>query len=225
MSNEEHGTVTTSDEPSTATCPVMNAAHQAVGITANQHWWPDSSNLRILRQNHPQADPMGEDFDYAAEFNSLDFDGLANDVDASMTQSQDWWPAIRPLRRFFIRMSWHAAGTYRIADGRGGGGPAPSASPHSTAGPTTPASTRRAGCSGRSSRSTAGRSWADLLVFAGTASSRRWASRRSASAAAAPTCRAPEEDVYWGPSGCGSKTSATAVTGSWRTRWVRFRWG
>ena len=60
MSNEEHGTVTTSDEPSTATCPVMNAAHQAVGITANQHWWPDSLNLRVLRQNHPQADPMGE---------------------------------------------------------------------------------------------------------------------------------------------------------------------
>ena len=59
MSNEEHGTVTTSDEPSTATCPVMSAAHQAVGITANQHWWPDSLNLRILRQNHPQADPMG----------------------------------------------------------------------------------------------------------------------------------------------------------------------
>jgi catalase-peroxidase len=77
MSNEEHGTVTTSDEPSTATCPVMNAAHQAVGITANQHWWPDSLNLRVLRQNHPQADPMGEDFDYAAEFNSLDFDALA----------------------------------------------------------------------------------------------------------------------------------------------------
>ena len=59
MSNEEHGTVTTSDEPTTATCPVMNAAHQAVGITANQHWWPDSLNLRVLRQNHPQADPDG----------------------------------------------------------------------------------------------------------------------------------------------------------------------
>ena len=60
MSNEEHGTVTTSDEPSTATCPVMSAAHQAVGITANQHWWPESLNLRVLRQNHPAADPMGD---------------------------------------------------------------------------------------------------------------------------------------------------------------------
>ena len=104
-------------------CPVMGAAHQAVGGTANQHWWPNQLNLRILRQNHPQADPNGEEFDYAEEFKSLDFDALAKDVDALMTQSQDWWPAdyghYGPL---FIRMTWHAAGTYRIADGRGGGG-------------------------------------------------------------------------------------------------------
>ena len=99
MSNEEHGTVTTSDEPSTATCPVMSAAHQAVGITANQHWWPDSLNLRVLRQNHPQADRMGEDFDYAAEFNSLDFDALANDVDALMTAVAGLVAGrLRPLR-------------------------------------------------------------------------------------------------------------------------------
>ena len=89
MSNEEHGTVTTSDEPSTATCPVMSTAHQAVGITANQHWWPKSLNLRVLRQNHPQADPLDAGFDYAEAFNSLDFDALASDVDALMTQSQD----------------------------------------------------------------------------------------------------------------------------------------
>ncbi|MGZ4770866.1 MAG: catalase/peroxidase HPI, partial [Ilumatobacteraceae bacterium] len=93
MSNEETGTVTTSDEPSTATCPVMSAFQLAVGITANDHWWPNSLNLRVLRQNNPQADPMGAGFDYAAEFNSLDFDALASDVDALMTQSQEWWPA------------------------------------------------------------------------------------------------------------------------------------
>ena len=92
-SNEEHGTVTTSDAPSTATCPVMSAAHQAVGITANQHWWPASVNLRVLRQHHPHTNPLGEGFDYAAAFGSLDFDALAREVDALMTQSQDWWPA------------------------------------------------------------------------------------------------------------------------------------
>ncbi len=90
MSNEEHGTVTTSDEPTTATCPVMNAQQLAVGITANDHWWPQSLNRRVLRQNPPTADPMGNDFDYAQEFNSLDFTALANDVHALMTQSQEW---------------------------------------------------------------------------------------------------------------------------------------
>ncbi len=123
MSNEEHGTVTTSDEPSTTTCPVLNASHQAVGSTTNQHWWPDGLNLKVLRQNHPQADPNGADFDYAAEFQSLDFDALAADVDALMTDSQDWWPAdFGHYGPFFIRMTWHAAGTYRVQDGRGGGG-------------------------------------------------------------------------------------------------------
>ena len=123
MSNEAHGTTVTSDEPSAARCPVMHTAHQAVGITANQHWWPNQLNLRVLRQNHPGADPMGEDFDYAAEFATLDFDALARDVDALMTDSQDWWPAdYGHYGPFFIRMSWHAAGTYRVADGRGGGG-------------------------------------------------------------------------------------------------------
>jgi catalase-peroxidase len=106
MSNEEQGTVTTSDEPVAAKCPVMSAGHQAVGITANQHWWPDSLNLRILRQNHPRANPMPAGFDYAEEFKTLDFDALARDVDALMTQSQDWWPAdyghYGPL---FVRMT------------------------------------------------------------------------------------------------------------------------
>ena len=104
-------------------CPVMGKTHQAAGGTANQHWWPNQLNMRILRQNHPQADPTGEGFDYAKEFKSLDFEALTKDVDALMTQSQDWWPAdyghYGPL---FIRLTWHAAGTYRITDGRGGGG-------------------------------------------------------------------------------------------------------
>ena len=80
-------------------CLVMGATHQAVGDTANQHWWPNQLNLRILRQNHPQADPNGGEFNYAEEFKSLDFETLEKDVDALMTQSQDWWPAdYGPLR-------------------------------------------------------------------------------------------------------------------------------
>ncbi|MDQ1605176.1 MAG: catalase-peroxidase [Actinomycetota bacterium] len=89
----------------------------------NQDWWPNQLNLQVLHQHSPRANPMGEDFDYAAEFRTLDVDALKRDIFDVMTTSQDWWPAdyghYGPL---FIRMSWHAAGTYRIEDGRGGGG-------------------------------------------------------------------------------------------------------
>jgi catalase-peroxidase len=90
---------------------------------SNQDWWPNQLDLRILREHSPQSDPMGEDYNYAQEFKKLDLDALKQDIVEVMTTSQDWWPAdyghYGPL---FIRMAWHSAGTYRIADGRGGGG-------------------------------------------------------------------------------------------------------
>ncbi len=101
--------------------PVMK--HAAGGGTTNYDWWPNQLNLKILHQNPPAGNPMGEDFDYAEEFSKLDYQALKKDLYALMTQSQDWWPAdfghYGPL---FIRMAWHSAGTYRIGDGRGGGG-------------------------------------------------------------------------------------------------------
>jgi catalase-peroxidase len=102
-------------------CPV---AHGSVGVgTQNEDWWPNQLNLKVLQQNPPAVDPMGEDFDYAAEFNTLDLAEVKKDLTALMTNSQDWWPAdyghYGPL---FIRMAWHSAGTYRTSDGRGGGG-------------------------------------------------------------------------------------------------------
>jgi len=94
-----------------------------IGGRSNRDWWPDQLDLRVLQQNPPMASPMGDDFDYAAEFSTLDLDALQRDIDAVMTTSQDWWPAdyghYGPL---VIRMAWHGAGTYRISDGRGGGG-------------------------------------------------------------------------------------------------------
>ncbi len=92
-------------------------------LTSNQYWWPDRLNLKALRHNSPVSDPLGKDFSYTEAFKTLDVDALKKDIEQVMTTSQDWWPAdyghYGPL---FIRMTWHAAGTYRITDGRGGGG-------------------------------------------------------------------------------------------------------
>lgn len=106
-------------------CPFGHGAIKktAGGGTKNRDWWPNQLNLGILRQHSSLTNPMGEGFDYAKEFNSLDFKAVKEDIKALMTKSQDWWPAdYGHYGPFFIRMAWHAAGTYRIHDGRGGAG-------------------------------------------------------------------------------------------------------
>jgi catalase-peroxidase len=97
--------------------------HNSRKIVRNEHWWPDRLDLAVLHQNTKLADPMGADFDYAAEFNSLDLDAVIADLHALMTDSQSWWPAdYGHYGPFFVRMAWHSAGTYRTHDGRGGAG-------------------------------------------------------------------------------------------------------
>jgi len=104
-------------------CPFSGgAAKQSAGSgTTNKDWWPNQLKLNILRQHAAPSNPMGESFNYAAEFKSLDLDAVKKDIFALMTNSQEWWPAdYGHYGPFFIRMAWHSAGTYRTADGRGG---------------------------------------------------------------------------------------------------------
>ncbi|MEI6219849.1 MAG: catalase/peroxidase HPI [Actinomycetes bacterium] len=103
-------------------CPYTGSKLASEG-TFNQDWWPNQLNLKVLQHNSPQADPMGEGFDYAEAFKKLDLTALQNDLRALMTDSQEWWPAdYGHYGPFFIRMAWHSAGTYRTSDGRGGAG-------------------------------------------------------------------------------------------------------
>ncbi|HEY5638554.1 MAG TPA: catalase/peroxidase HPI [Dehalococcoidia bacterium] len=182
-------------------CPVMDAPHAAIGSTANQHWWPNQLNLRILRQNSPASDPMGESFNYAEEFKTLDFEALAKDVDALMTQSQDWWPAdyghYGPL---FIRMTWHAAGTYRTSDGRGGGGTGAQRFAPLNSWPDN-ANLDKARRLLWPIKQKYGRkiSWADLLIFAGNRAMETMGFKTFGFGGGREDIWAPEEDIYWGP--------------------------
>jgi catalase-peroxidase len=103
-------------------CPV-HEMKIAGGGTMNRDWWPDSIKLNILRQHTSAASPMCNDYDYAAAFKTLNYDALKKDLLDLMTDSQEWWPAdFGHYGGLFIRMAWHGAGTYRVFDGRGGGG-------------------------------------------------------------------------------------------------------
>ena len=184
-------------------CPVMGGAHSpmAIGSTANQHWWPNQLNLKILHQNSPLCDPMGGAFNYAEAFKSLDLEALTKDVDELMTTSQDWWPAdyghYGPL---FIRMAWHSAGTYRIHDGRGGAGAGNQRFAPLNSWPDN-VNLDKARRLLWPIKQKYGRkiSWADLMIFAGNRALETMGFKTFGFAGGREDIWEPEEDIYWGP--------------------------
>jgi catalase-peroxidase len=166
----------------------------------NQDWWPNQVALQVLHQHSPESNPMGEDFDYAAEFKTLDLDALRQDVLEVMTTSQDWWPAdyghYGPL---FIRMTWHAAGTYRIADGRGGGGSGDQRFAPLNSWPDN-ASLDKARRLLWPVKQKYGRkiSWADLLIFTGNVAYESMGFKTFGFGFGREDIWEPEE-IFWGP--------------------------
>ena len=180
-------------------CPVMHHS-QAQGTIANQQWWPNQLNLKMLHQNPPTSNPMGEDFNYAAAFNTLDLDELKRDVDKVMTTSQEWWPAdyghYGPL---FIRMAWHSAGTYRIHDGRGGAASGTMRFAPLNSWPDN-ASLDKAVRLLWPIKQKYGRnlSWADLMIFTGNCALESMGLKTYGFAGGREDVWEPEEDIYWG---------------------------
>jgi catalase-peroxidase len=203
MSKEDTGaTATTSEEAApTATCPVLGQLQGATGSMANQHWWPEQLNLRSLAKNSPLIDPMGERFDYAAEFATLELGAVKADIITVMTESQGWWPAdfghYGPL---FIRMAWHSAGTYRIHDGRGGAGSGTQRFAPLNSWPDN-ANLDKARRVLWPVKQKYGRkiSWADLMVLAGNCALESMGFKTFGFGGGRVDVWEPEEDIYWGP--------------------------
>ncbi len=202
MSEHPDAVVGEMNEESAGGCPVSAGRfnHPTEG-GSNQDWWPNQLNLKILRKHPPSANPMGEDFDYAAEFSSLDLDALARDVDEVLTTSQDWWPAdFGHYGGLMIRMAWHGAGTYRVSDGRGGAGAGMQRFAPLNSWPDN-VSLDKARRLLWPVKKKYGRkiSWADLMVFAGNRSLETMGFTTFGFAGGRADVWEPDEDVYWGP--------------------------
>ena len=213
---------------SEAKCPFPSGAprNTLAGARTNADWWPDQLNLEILNRNSPLSDPMGEAFNYAEEFKSLDLNAVVKDLHALMTDSQDWWPAdYGHYGPFFIRMAWHSAGTYRIADGRGGAGSGTQRFAPLNSWPDN-GNLDKARRLLWPIKQKYGRklSWADLMILAGNVALDSMGFKTFGFAGGREDVWEPEE-IYWGPEAEWMGTSATAATVSSRTPWAPFRWG
>jgi catalase-peroxidase len=187
------------------TCPFSGSTrkHTSAGALGNAAWWPNQLKLGILHQHSSLSNPMDEGFDYAAEFKTLDLDAVIKDLHALMTDSQSWWPAdYGHYGPFFIRMAWHSAGTYRISDGRGGGGTGAQRFAPLNSWPDN-ASLDKARRLLWPIKAKYGRklSWADLMILTGNVALESMGFKTYGFGGGREDIWEPEEDIYWGPEG------------------------
>ncbi len=185
-------------DKSAGKCPVM---HTSVEVRSNRDWWPNELNLKMLHQNSPLSNPMGETFNYAEEFKKLDLKALKKDLYALMTNSQDWWPAdfghYGPL---FIRMAWHSAGTYRIGDGRGGAGAGQQRFAPLNSWPDNVNLDKARRLLWPIKRKYGDKiSWADLMILAGNCALESMGFKTFGFGGGRADVWEPDEGTYWGP--------------------------
>ena len=183
-------------------CPVMHGAmtSNSSSGTSNKDWWPEQLNLNILHQHDRKSDPMDEGFDYRKEFGDIDYDALKQDLNDLMTDSQEWWPAdYGHYGPFFIRMTWHAAGTYRSTDGRGGGGTGAQRFAPLNSWPDN-GNLDKARRLLWPIKQKYGKkiSWADLLILAGNVAIESMGGKTFGFSGGRPDIWGPEEDIHWG---------------------------
>src|SRR5499427_4733950 len=207
-------------DDSAGKCPFTSGAHR------NRDWWPNQLDLQVLHANSSLSDPMGEAFDYAKEFKTLDLNAVIKDLHALMTDSQPWWPAdFGHYGGLFIRLAWHAAGTYRISDGRGGAGTGQQRFAPLNSWPDNANLDK-----GRRLlwpiKQKYGKkiSWADLMVLVGNVALESMGFKTFGFGGGRADTWEPEE-LYWGPEGTWLGTNATAANASFRILSPPCRWG